>query len=555
MFSFKPIVKDAKNSSWTALRNRGFRTIWLASVISGTCASAHGTAATWVVNQLSQSTLLLSLMWTCTSLPAFLFTLPAGALADMVDRAKLVRIAHVWLAASAGGLALLGWSHLLDGNLVMLFVFLIGAGSAFNAPAFASLLTDIVSDEELSSASVLSGLQLDIAGMIGPALGGAVITLIGANTIFATNGVCFLLINLALLGWRQPRGQPHSALETFNQSFATAVHYVRYAPGVQVILARQVLFSALVAVIPALLPVIGLKEMHIGAAEFGLLFTSMGAGSLIAASFLLPWARARYSPNTLTRLAEYLLALVILLMAFVRQTQVLLVVAAFAGVAWTSAANELWLASQRAMPGWARGRLNATVMMFSQGAMALGGVIYGSTAQTFGVTVVLGAVAVLILVSLLTLRLLSLPLSIDFTQRLSFEPGEITPLAQDFIHVPQPKDGPVLIAIDFEVDETRGRELDALMNELRLIHLRNGAYSWQLFADPARPAHFLVQMMMPSWSQYLLHQERITKAEQQTIDRAKGLHLGRNPQEIRMYIRVNKTCGEGFGKPGAASVG
>jgi MFS family permease len=110
----------------------------------------------------------------------------------MVDRAKLVRITHVWLAASAASLAILGWLHLLNGNLILLFVFLIGAGFAFNAPAFSSLLTDIVSDEELPSASVLSGLQLDIAGMIGPALGGALIPLIGTNTIFAANGACFL---------------------------------------------------------------------------------------------------------------------------------------------------------------------------------------------------------------------------------------------------------------------------------------------------------------------------------------------------------------------------
>jgi MFS family permease len=544
MLRFQAMVKSATSSSWTALRNRDFRAIWLASVISGTCASAHGTAATWAINQLSHSTLLLSMMSTFISLPFFLFTLPAGALADMIDRAKLVRITHLWLAASAAGLAILGWMHLLDGYLILLFVFLIGAGFAFNAPAFSSLLTDIVSDEELPSASVLSGLQLDIAGMIGPALGGALIPLIGTNTIFAANGACFLLINLALVRWRQPNRQLHSAMEDFFQSFATAVHYVRYAPGMQVILARQVLFSLLVVAIPALLPVIGLKEMHVAAADLGLLYTMIGAGSVITAAFILPWARARYSPNTLTRLATYLLALVILTMAFVRQTQLLLVVAAFAGVAWTSTANELWVAGQRAMPGWARGRMNATVIMFSQGAMALGGVIYGTTAQIFGVTMVLVAVAVLIPVLLLTFRLLSSPLSIDFTQRLSLEPGAVTPLSREFVHVPQPRDGPVLMTIDFQVDETRGRELDSFMNELRLIHLRNGAYSWQLFADPTRPNHFHAEIMMPSWSQYLLHFERITKAEKEVIDRAISLHLGENPPEIRMYIRVNKTFRE-----------
>ena len=123
------------------------------------------------MNELSHSALFLSMISTFMSLPFFLFTLPAGAVADTVDRGKVVAIMHVWLAASAAGLAILGWLHLLNGYLILLFVFLIGAGFAFNAPAFCSLLTDIVSSEELPSASVLNGLQLDLSGMIGSALG------------------------------------------------------------------------------------------------------------------------------------------------------------------------------------------------------------------------------------------------------------------------------------------------------------------------------------------------------------------------------------------------
>jgi len=534
------VAKSAAISSWTALRNRTFRAIWFASLISGICASAHGTAATWAMNQLSQSALFLSMISTFMSLPFFLFTLPAGALADMTDRGRLVAIMHIWLAAAASGLAVLGWLNLLNGYLILLFVFLIGAGFAFNAPAFCSLLTDIVSGEELPSATVLNGLQLDLSGMIGSAIGGALIPVIGTNTIFAANGAAFLLINLALLRWRQPAGQSQSAMETVFQSFATAVRYVRYAPGMQVILVRQILFSLLVAAIPTLLPVVGLRELHIGAAELGLLYTSMGAGSVITAAFILPWGRARYSPDTLTKLAAYLLALVMLLLAFVRQTELLPIIAAFAGVGWTATANELWLAGQRAMPAWARGRMNATVIMFSQGAMALGGVIYGTIAQTRNAATVLVAVAAVILVLLVTFQLLSVPLSIDFTRELSFEPGPIAPFLPNFIQVPQPRDGPVLITVDVQLDETRGRELDAFVNELRLIHLRNGAYSWQLFADPTLANHFHVQIMMPSWSQYLLLCERITKAEKELIDRAQTLHVGKNPPQFRVYIHVNR---------------
>jgi len=214
-------------------------------------------------------------------------------------------------------------------------------------------------------------------------------------------------------------------------------------------------------------------------------------------------------------------------------------ITAFAGVAWTATANELWLAGQRAMPAWARGRMNATVIMFSQGAMALGGVIFGAGAQTWGAATVLLAVAAVILVLLLTFELFSVPLSIDFTKGLNIEPGPIAPLPANFIYVPRPKDGPVLITIDVQLDKTRGPELRTFVNELRLIYLRNGAYSWQLFTDPAQPNHFHVQIMMPSWSQYLLLCERITKAEKQLIDQARSLHVGENPPEFRMYIRVN----------------
>jgi prepilin signal peptidase PulO-like enzyme (type II secretory pathway) len=88
--------------------------------------------------------------------------------------------------------------------------------------------------------------------------------------------------------------------------------------------------------------------------------------------FIIPRLRTRLSPDRLTLSANLLLVLVYVSMALVRQTELFFAVAALAGVGWTIAASELWVAAQRAMPGWARGRLNATVIMISQGAMALG---------------------------------------------------------------------------------------------------------------------------------------------------------------------------------------
>src|SRR6201981_1974301 len=96
------------NSTWAALRNPAFRKLWVAAVISGTCVAAHDSAATWTMNIFSGSPLLLSLMSTVASLPFFLFTLPAGALADKVDRQKLVCLINVGLAGAGRGFRTLG---------------------------------------------------------------------------------------------------------------------------------------------------------------------------------------------------------------------------------------------------------------------------------------------------------------------------------------------------------------------------------------------------------------------------------------------------------------
>jgi MFS family permease len=402
-----------------ALRNPAFRNLWIATVISGTCAAAHDSAATWMMNIFTGSPFLISLMSTVASLPFFLFTLPAGALADKVDRQKLICVVNVGLAAAAAGLAVLGWLHLLNPYLMLASVFFVGVGFAFNAPAWTSIVPQVVLDAELPSAATLSGLQFNISGIIGPALGGLLVPLAGANFVFALNAACFLLVVLAIRQWKQPSVPAQVPSESFFESFGTVIQYVRYAPGFQVVLARNFLFALFISAIPALMPVVGLKVLHLSSSNLGLLFTSMGAGSVVGAVFIIPRLRARCLSDSLILLANLLLALVYVLMALVRQTEVFFVVAALAGVGWTLSASELWVAAQRAIPGWARGRMNATVIMLSQGAMALGGLIWGSAAAIAGASYTLLGAALLFLMSLLLASRLSISVSRDLGETVS----------------------------------------------------------------------------------------------------------------------------------------
>jgi MFS family permease len=423
------------NSTWTALRNPAFRKLWIAAVISGTCVVAHDNAATWMMNTFTESPLLLSLMSTVASLPFFLLTVPAGALADKVDRQKLICTINVCLAATAFILAVLGWMHLVNPYLILGSVFLTGVGFAANAPAWTSILPQVVSEAELASAATLNGLQFNISGIIGPVLGGLLIPLAGANFIFALNAACFLLVVLATRQCKQLTVLANLPSETFFQSFVTITSYLCKARRFQVVLARNFLFALFISVVPGLMPVVGLNVLHFSSSNLGLLFTSMGAGSVLGVVLLIPWLRASLLPDSLTLVANLLLVVVYVLMALVRQTEIFFVVAALAGVGWTMSASELWVAAQRAVPDSVRGRMNATIIMISQGAMALGGLIWGSAAAIAGASYTLLGAAVLFLTSLLLARRLSINFAGNPEERVSevlsirVEPKEVATIA------------------------------------------------------------------------------------------------------------------------------
>jgi MFS family permease len=524
------------NSTWTALRNPVFRGMWLASLISGTCVAAQDTAATWTMNRVSDSPLFLSLMSTVASLPFFFFTLPAGALADMVDRKRMMFVMTIWLGVSAGALALIGWFHLINPWVLLTAIFFIGTGFAFYSPAWTSIQPEIVSNEELPSASTLGGLQLNISGIIGPAIGGALLRFVSPNAVFAMNSICFFLLLIAIHRLRHPKPPSNLPLENFVESFISAVRYVRYTNGIQVVLARNLLFAFFISIIPALIPVVGLKELHFNPSDLGLVFTSMGIGSVLGAVFILPWARGRFHSNTVTLLANILVAVVFLLMGTIRDPGLFFLAAGFAGTAWTMAASELWVAGQRAMPSWARGRMNATIIMAAQGAMALGGIVWGSSVSMWGVKSTLLVACVLQLGTLL----LQFWLSIDFTSKLDFEPAPVAGASHKLIHIPAPHDGPVAVMIDVEIDRAFGKDMLEVLRELRLIHLRNGAFSWRLHEDLGRPNTYRVEMMYPSWTEYLLMQERLTKNERAVIDKARAFHIGDNPPDFRHFLCVNR---------------
>jgi MFS family permease len=519
---------------WTALRNPTFRNLWLASVLSGCCVSAHDMAATWVMNTLTSSPLLLSLLSTAASLPFFLLTFPAGAVADMANRKTILCVMHVWLALAAGGLALLSSLHLLSPPIILSAVFLLGVGFACNAPAWMSVVPDVVTKEELPSAIVLGGVQFNISSIIGPALGGLLLPLIGPTALFALNSVAFLLVLGSLLQWRKKRIRTREAAESLIESFVGAVRYVRYSRNMQIVLLRAFLFALLISVIPSLLPVVGLRALKLTPSSLGVLFTSMGIGSLLGAVFVVPSARERFTPNKVTILASVLLAIVYFLMATVRNLEAFMVVAALAGLGWTLAASELWVAAQQAMPGWTRGRLNAAQLMVSQGGIALGGLAWGSAASFTGFEYTLLLAALLVCLNLSVAG----PLSIDFAR--TVDPELAPPLrVPEFPEMPGPDEGPIAVVAEMTIDHRNRVEFLELMRELRRIYLRNGASNVRLYENLSERSNFRMEAVAPTWREFMLLQGRLTKSEREILDRVLELHAGPKAR-VDHYVLITR---------------
>jgi MFS family permease len=185
-------------SVWLALKNRIFIGLWLASLVSGFCVSAHDTAATWLMNSLDVSPFFLSLMATSASLPFFLFTLPSGAISDLVNRRNLFIGTYLWLAATAGLLAVCTWLRLVNPYLILTTVFLLGVGFAFNAPVWAAIVPEVVRKEELASAITLGGVQMNLGGIVGPALAALLLPIAGPAMLFSLSALAFLFAALMI---------------------------------------------------------------------------------------------------------------------------------------------------------------------------------------------------------------------------------------------------------------------------------------------------------------------------------------------------------------------
>jgi MFS family permease len=528
------VATDARASArppagWSLLRRPGFRSLWSALLGSQLVVWMHNVGAVTVVASLSDSATLIALVQTATSLPAVVLSPVVGATADIVDRRRLVLVAQGWMTLAIGALAVLTLTDVVTAGAALALTFCLGAGSAASILAYQALTPEFVSREELPQGVALNSVAINLARALGPALAGLLIVALSAGALFAIEAGVVLVLMVIVFRLRTPP-RPQQATESLGAALRAGVRYVRFSRLARPVLARAAIFSLCASALWALLPVVALGPLDLSSRGLGLLVGCVGTGA-IAGATVLPRVRERVPLDALIATATVGVAAGLAVLAWVREPVLVGLGLVLAGASWLTVLSSLNTAAQQAAAGWVRARTLAGFQLVFQGSLALGSFGWGLTASAAGVSTALAIAGGGLLAGAVLAR------------RWSLEPGEgadLTPAAgwsaPELSIEPAPRDGPVLVTLEYRVAEERVAEFVETMQQLGRVRRRDGARAWNLYEDLEEPGRYLETFTVASWSEHMRQHERGTVADHEIEDRVKSMHQGSSPPEARHLL-------------------
>ncbi len=516
---------------WSPLGQPVFRALWLAAVTSNIGTLMQNVGAAWLMTILSNSPLMVSLVQTSTTLPMFLLALPAGALADVIDRRKVLLFTQTWMLAAAAGLGIITLAGLTTPGLLLVLTFALGAGAALNAPSWQAIIPELVSGPQLLSAVALNSAGFNVARAIGPALGGLVVAAAGAGIVFLLNAASFLGVIAVLFSWKRRPHESLSPAEGMREALWAGVRYVRYTPALRALFLRAAIFAFFAAPLLALLPLFARQELSVGSAGYGVLLGAFGIGAVLGA-LILPALRHKLSPDFSIHAGALVFAGMLVAIGQFRNFVLANLFMLVAGGAWLVVLSIFNTTVQVIVPSWVRGRALASYLLIFFGGMAAGSFLWGAVAEFAGIPRTLfGTAAGLVVGFLLAYRF-----------RLVVREEDLRPSRHWPEHnraEPDPERGPVLMTVEYRIDPKNSGDFIGELRELGRLRRRDGAMNWRAFQDPAVPGRYMETFMVASWAEHLRQHERITAADRLIEQRVRSFHLGPEPPSVSHFVSIS----------------
>ena len=505
-----------------------FRAVWITSLATNFGGLIQSVGAAWMMSSIA-SAQMVALVQASVTLPIMLLSLAAGALADTVDRRKIMLAAQTFMLLVSAGLAVMTYLGLITPWVLLSFTFLIGCGVAFNGPAWQASVGDMVPRGDLAGAVTLNSMGFNMARSVGPAIGGLIVAAAGAAAAFAVNAVSYIGLLIVLFRWKPDRPKQTLPREGLLAAMAGGVRYAFLSPRVTAVLLRAVVFGVGASAVQALMPLVA-REGGGGPLVFGLLLGAFGVGAVGGALFV-GKLRAKYETETVVRVAGLTFAVAAATIGYSPWLILTLPALMIAGAGWVLVLSTFNVTVQMSVPRWVVARALALYQMAAFGGMAGGSWLWGSLAQSQGLDTALGLSAGVLLLSVVIGLRVPLPstanLNMDLLRRWT-EPETQLPI--------EPRSGPVVVSIAYRIREEDIDAFLAVMDDRRRVRRRDGARQWRLLRDLAEPDVWVEKYQTATWLDYIRHNQRITQADADIAERIRALHQGPDKPVVHRLI-------------------
>ncbi|GAA4803356.1 MFS transporter [Actinomycetospora chlora] len=522
----------APASSWAPLAHPAFRWIWLASLVSNVGTWMQTVGAQWLLVDGHASSAVIALVQTASSLPVLLVTLPAGVIAEFVDRRRVLLAAQVFQLVVGVLLAVLTLVGATEPALLLTFTFLLGCGAAAQMPAYQAFVPDLVPRDEIGSAAALGSIAVNLARAAGPAIAGLLIPSLGVAGVFGVNALTFAVFAVALLRAPSPPRAP-GARQSFLAGLESGGRYVRHAPAVRRMMLRLVLFAFPAGVLWALLAPVAHDRLGLGSSGYGLLLGAAGVGS-VAGALVLPRLRARVSFTVLVAVAGLVSGAAMVVVGVSRSPAVVVPVLLLAGAAWITVIAGTNALMQTFLPRWVRARALSIYQLVVFTTSAVGSAVWGLVADAIGTGTTFVVAGVCLVGGAATVVRWPL-LRTDVGTRDGVDPAAWT--APEVTLTPDVADDPVRVSVVYRVAPEQHAAFLAAAPRLRDSRRRTGGSGWDLARDGSDSDVFVEEYTVPSWDEYTdQNTERLTAFDRGVLDvvRALAAHVG--PPTARFLV-------------------
>jgi predicted MFS family arabinose efflux permease len=514
-------ARGGELSLWSPFRHRAYSILWTATVVANIGSWMYSAAAAWLMTGIDADPLLVSLVQVATTLPMFLFAIPAGAVADIVDKRRFLIAGEIVVTLIAIAFAVLVWQHLVTPSILLVFIFLLEAGSAATAPAWQSVVPLLVPREDLPAAVAMNSVGINVSRALGPALGGLITAASGIAAPFWVNAVSNVGSIGALWSWHSPPARPSRLpAERVTNAIRIGVRHARNNRQLRASLVRAASFFFFASCYWALLPLVARSQIGGRATLYGVLLGAIGASAILGA-LALPRLKSALGSNRLVAVGTMGTAVAMCLFGIAHGASVALAASIIAGASWICVVSTLNVSAQIALPEWVRGRGLAIYVTVMFGALTLGSVVWGQVARWSGLPLALFIAAA------------GVVLAIPLTWRWQLQTGGGADLSPS-MHWPTPivsqeieRDaGPVLVTVEYRVRDAERAVFLAAVGRLSHERRADGAYAWGVFEDVAEPGRFVETFMVESWLEHLRQHERVTNADRVLQEQISTLLIG-----------------------------